>query len=362
MSAPREARPALFRETRDREVENAYRSLAGDAPLDPLATLTSDTPALAAVRYACRSFDRQYCLADPRLGDFIRPSLWHSFGARQLFMTSLLTGLLGSGPAAVATNLVPDLHHFRGSFGAKDVIPLWRDAAATQANITAGVLDSLGAEIGESVLPEDLFAYCYAILSAPAYVERFLEELEVPGPHVPITKNTELFRLAVTLGRQLLWLHAYGERFVPVGVHVGELPQGAARATKAVPSMPADYPTSHAYDPASRELHVGDGIFAPVSAEMRAYSVSGLDVIGSWLDYRMRDGAGRRSSSLDEIRPTAWPAEFTEELVRLLWVIEHTVALHPELDQLLADVVASPCFAATELPEPSSAERAAPAD
>ncbi len=42
---------------------------------------------------------------------------------------------------------VPDLHQFRGSFGGKDAIPLWRDAAATQPNVTAGLLDRLSVRV-----------------------------------------------------------------------------------------------------------------------------------------------------------------------------------------------------------------------
>jgi len=88
--------------------------------------------------------------------------------------------------------------------------------------------------------------------------------------------------------------------------------------------------------------------------------VSGLQVVKSWLSYRMKDGAGRRSSALDDIRPEKWPASFSEELCRLLWIIEHTVALEPEAADLLADIVDGPVFTAGELPEPSDAERAAP--
>jgi hypothetical protein len=56
----------------------------------------------------------------------------------QIYLTSLLTDVLGEGPAAVATAFIPDLHHFRNR-GAKDVIPLWRDFEATEPNVTAGV-------------------------------------------------------------------------------------------------------------------------------------------------------------------------------------------------------------------------------
>jgi hypothetical protein len=237
------------------------------------------------------------------------------------------------------------------------VLPLWRDAEARQPNLPAGLLDLLARGLGLELVPDDLFAYCYVVLSAPSYVERFAQELEIPGPRVPLTRDTGLFRRAAELGRELLWLHTFGERFVPDGRRVGELPQGRARAQKAV----ATAPDRHRYDAERQELHVGDGIFAPVEPAVRGFRISGLDVVGSWLDYRMKDGAGRRSSPLDEIRTEVWPAAFPDELLRLLWIIERTVALSGRLDDLLDEIVASDCFAADELPEPTGTERAPPA-
>jgi hypothetical protein len=74
----------------------------------------------------------------------------------------------------------------------------------------------------------------------------------------------------------------------------------------------------------------------------------------------MKEGAGRRSSPLDEIRPEKWRAEFTEELCELLWVIEHTLELMPEAENLLNEIVDGPVFSADELPKPTDEERAAP--
>mgnify|MGYP000126628923 CR=1 FL=1 len=165
---------------------------------------------------------------------------------------------------------------------------------------------------------------------------------------------------ASELGRRLVWLHTYGERFVPDGERAGRVPRGEARYVRPIGTSQEAFPRSHRYDAETRELHVGEGMFAPVSPEVRAFSVSGLDVIGSWLDYRMRDGAGRRSSPLDDIRPTTWPEAYTEELLQLLWVVEHTVALGADLDRLLEDVVSSHVFMADELPQPSDGERTAP--
>jgi hypothetical protein len=251
------------------------------------------------------------------------------------------------------------MDHFRGSYGAKHVIPLWRDVECRTPNITAGLLEVLAPALGH-VEPEDLFAYVYALLQAPSYTRRFFEELEIPGARVPVARSGEVFARGVSLGRKLVWLHTYGERFVPDEERAGRVPPGEARYVRPIGASQDAFPRSHGYDAERRQLHVGDGIFAPVSPEVRAFSVSGLDVIGSWLDYRMRDGAGRRSSPLDEIRPTTWPEAYTGELLELLWVVEHTVALALELDRLLDDVVSSDVFTANELPQPTAVEREAP--
>lgn len=354
-------RPRLFRETRDRKISRSYPDLLNrGGRLEPIAEENDEGPVPATARIGYRTLDRQFCFTDNRLGDFMRPVLWNTLSARQLFMSSLLTGIIGTGPAVCITHYVPDRHAFRGSFGGKDVIPLWRDGQCDVPNIAGGLLDEIGAAVGRVLTPEDLLAYCYAVLSAPSYTTRFSEELEIPGPRVPLTADAELFAEAVAFGRELVWLHTHGERFVPAGERAGRVPQGSARYLRAIPQTSDGYPVDHAYDPVTQELHVGDGSFGPVAPEVRAYQISGLDVIGSWLDYRMRDGAGRRSSPLDDIRPTTWPERFTTELLELLWIVEHTVSRSGQLDDLLDRIVGGPLILASELPEPTDAERQPP--
>lgn len=360
VSAPSENRAALLKETRDRSAAKELHSLIGNELLRPIADAAAVDAEPPVASYAYRSFDRQLCLADNRLGDFLRPVLWRSDSSRQLFLTSLLTEVLGEGPAAMATNLVPDLHHFRGSYGAKHVVPLWRDAECEHPNITDGLLEVLSNALADEVTPEDLFAYSYALLQAPSYTLRFVDELEEPGPRIPLTKDPRLFRRAVEHGRQLIWLHTFGERFPPSGERAGNVPQGEARSVKPVDGTPEGYPTGHAYDPETREIHLGEGVFGPVSPAVWEFSVSGFHVLGSWLDYRVRDGAGRKSSPLDDLRPAAWTPAFTEELLRVIWIIERTVALGPELDELLNQVIEGDTFPASELPEPTEMERKAP--
>ncbi len=76
----------------------------------------------------------------------------------------------------------------------------------------------------------------------------------------------------------------------------------------------------------------------------------------------MAKGAGKKSSELDKIRPQKWTADMTHELLQLLWVLEHTLKLYPELQKLLDEVITGEVFTATELPTPTPEECAAPAD
>ena len=77
---------------------------------------------------------------------------------------------------------------------------------------------------------------------------------------------------------------------------------------------------------------------------MYKFEVSGLKVVQSWLRYRMKKGAGKQSSPLDDIRPAVWPTAFTVELLELLWTLEATVTEYPEQAELLYAVADGDCF------------------
>ena len=355
-------RGAAMHQTDARPVSRPGVNLLTGATLRRIRDMTVGSAPVEPVRYAYRSYDRQWVLPDSRITDRPRPPLWRSLGPRQLFLTSLWSGVLGLGPAATATALIPDLDHFRGSFGAKHVLPLWRDAGATDPNVTGGLLHLISQELGQLVSPEDLFAYAYAVLSSPGYVDRFGEELTIPGPRLPVTGDRALFEEAVVMGRNLIWLHTYGTRFVPDGQRPGVVPHGTARAMAAVPDTAGDYPERFSYDEASQTIHVGAGSFGPAAPELWRFSVSGFEVVQSWLAYRMKSGAGRHSSPLDGIRPERWTPGFTSEFLELLWVLEATVDTYPALESLLGRIVAGPCFKAVDLPTPTEAERAAPSE
>ncbi len=311
-------------------------------------------------RYAYRSFDRQYILADARVIDRPGPPLWFAHSNKQLYLTSLFTNPLAGGPAMVACAHPPDLHMFRGSFGAKDAFPLYRDAAAKEPNILPGLLALWGKKLKRTITPEDFAAYCYGLLAHGGFVDRFWDELEDCELRVPLTLNARLFRDVSAAGATLLHLHTFGERFQPKGTRIPQIPAGKARVKEAISDTPADYPEEFEYLEGSKTLRVGTGAIAPVEPAVWNYEVSGLQVVKSWLGYRMKDRKGKKSSPLDDISPERWTSEFTDELLRLLSILEYTVARRPTLDRLLAAVCAGPLLRARDLPAVPAAMRKPP--
>jgi hypothetical protein len=330
-------RKGAFKETRDRKVDRSYGPLLrSHGRHRPIAELGAQTPMPEAVRYAYRSLDRQWIIADSRIGDFMRPVFWRAHTDAQIYLTTIVSHPLGRGPAIMASNEVPDRNFFCNRAGA--TFPLYRDAECKEPNILRGLLDTLEKTYKTKVTPEDFLAYVYGILAHPAFTQRYAEELGTREIRVPITKDAALFRQIRDVGAKLLWLHTYGQRYIPRGRHRGHVPKGQARCTKPVPGDKANYPENYEYNEATHTLHVGAGKFAPVVPEVYDFEVSGLKVVQSWLGYRMKNPKGKKSSPLDEIRPDKWTSDFTTELLELLWVLEATIAEYPTQARLLSAV------------------------
>ena len=351
-AVPRDRRELFIETNTGKKIHNRPAPLlSSGTALEPIHQLDIGDAFEGLDRYGYRSFDRQWIIADHRLADRAGPDLWHARGPQQVFLTTLTSTKLGRGPALTVSPYVPDLHYFRGSYGAKDVMPLYRDHDGGIPNLTKALFDSFAKRLGVDLTAEDFVAYVHALAGTAAFAERFDSELaEAAGPiHIPITTDPSLFRRAVELGRDLLWWHTWGERFAPAGQT--NLPQGRAQQITPVEGMPEKY----GYDAATQCLTVGTGKFGPVNSEVWNFEVSGLKVVNSWLGYRMKKRKGRKSSPLDDVRPTRWTQ--IDELLRLLAILEHTIEVTPTAAALLDEILASPLIPATKLRKPTSDQR-----
>lgn len=349
-----------MKESGDRTIALEQVDLFDNKILPALNTLSKDEKIQTIIKYAYRSFDRQYLLADNRLISRPRPPLWLAHSDHQLYLTSLFSIPLDVGPALCVCSEIPDLDCFRGSYGAKAAIPLYRDAECTQPNVLPGILEMLNKAFQLKLTPEDFAGYVYGILAQPEYTRRFADELAGKEIRVPLTKDKKLFSKVSEFGKELIWLHTYGERLYDASHPKGKIPKGKTQCVKAVSGQENHYPNEYSYDEHNKTLHVGDGEFASVSRDVWEFEVSGLKVVQSWLGYRMRERSGKKSSPLDDIRPRVWTREFTRELLELLWVLEITIAGYPKQKELFEAVLESDLFTEAELPAVPDEAREAP--
>lgn len=349
-----------MKESGDRTISLEQLDLFDSKKILPaLKSLSKGEKIERIVKYSYRSFDRQYLLADSRLISRPRPPLWLAHSNNQIYFTSMFYAPLGNGPAITVCSNIPDLHHFCNR-GAKDIIPLYCNAAASQPNILPGLLELLNKTYCLKIAPEDLAGYVYGLLAQPEYTQRFSGELASKEVRVPLTKDKKLFAKVSELGKELIWLHTYGERLHDANHPAGQIIKGKAQCTKAVSDQENNYPNEFQYDEADKRLRVGDGEFFPVPLAVWEFEVSGLKVVQSWLGYRMRERSGKKSSPLDDIRPRVWSREFTRELLELLWILEITIAGYPRQQQLLEVVLEGDVFTAAELPAAPEEAREAP--
>jgi hypothetical protein len=351
----------LFHRDSDRHVGKKITVDLGPYPVRRISVADDQETLVPPVRYAYRPFDRQWIPPDNRLLSRARPELWEGHSARQVYLTALEAHSPSSGPAVTLTGLVPDLHHYKGSFGGR-VYPLWRNATATQPNIKPTILTYLAKIYGVPVKAEDVMAYTAALMAHPAFTSRFAMDLIRPGLHIPVTAGTKLFLEAVALGNEVIWLHCYGERFAdPTASRPKQpprLPKEVAPKIPtggAIPPAPEPLPDTMDYDPTTHRLKVGSGYIDNVTPEMWSYEVSGKRVLWHWFSYRRRGrtkpiiGDKLPPSPLDAIQPEGWLPEYTSDLIDLLHVLGRLAALESKQADLLDRICNGPLHTAEEL-------------
>jgi hypothetical protein len=305
-----------------------------------------------------RSFDRQWIIPDSRLINQSNPNLWDKFSQQQIYLTALMSHSPSSGPSVTLTSLIPDLSHYKGSFGGR-VFALWKDAAATDANISHSSLSELAKSFGSPVDSVDVFAYVAALLAHPAYTSKFKDDLIRPGLRVPLTADANLFAEAAALGREVIWLHSFGERFNE------EKPAGAPRLPDdrkplcpkegKISNKPKDFPDVMEYNAAAQRLKIGTGYIDRVPPAVWSYEVSGKNVLRQWFSYRKKNrerpviGDKRKPSPLGDIQPDHWLPEYTSELINLLNVLGLIVDLEPRQANLLERICDGPLIPASKV-------------
>jgi hypothetical protein len=336
---------------------HASRSIAKGLPgftPRPLPVGSDPGTCVKPVRYAYRSFDRQWIIPDNRLINRPNPDLWASRSEKQVYLTALERTSPSSGPGLSITGLVPDLDHYRGSFGGR-VLPLWMDSGAQVPNIPPLLLAELGNRFKLHVSPEDLISYIACVVAHPGYIAKFNSGLKTPGLRIPVTEDGGIFQEASKIGKLIIWLHSFGERFSD---NSAGRPAGPPRVlSNSAPTIPVGgaiphthdlFPDSIDYDPEKKRLMLGSGFIDGVIPQVWDYDVSGKQVLLQWFSYRRANrerpviGDKRPPSPLGDIQPDHWLPEYTTELLNVLHVLTLLVELEPQQSLLLEKICSGP--------------------
>ncbi|MBA4767220.1 MAG: hypothetical protein H2049_06220 [Porphyrobacter sp.] len=179
-----------------------------------------------------------------------------------------------------------------------------------------------------------------------------------PGLRVPLTADAALYAEAAKLGREVIGLDTFVERFAtedpPRPPRVGEggrtLPKNGA-----IPSTPEGFPDTLEYDAAIGRLLIGSGFIDNVPPSVWAYEVSCKQVLRQWFSYRRKKrerpliGDKRPPSPLGDIQPDRWLPEYTSELINVLNLLALLVELGPKQADLLKRICDCPRIPANKL-------------
>ena len=198
-------------------------------------------------------------------------------------------------------------------------------------------------------------AYLAAVVAHPAFTARFQPDLAQPGPARAAHRRRQPVRRGRRAGpRGDLAAHLRRALRRPEGrppAGPPRLPKGARPDAfpkdGAIPGDPEPMPDEIDYDAADAAPARRQGLHRQRHRRpCGRYEVSGKQVLTQWFSYRKKNrerpiiGDRRPPSTLGDIQPDHWLAEYTSDLLNLLHVLGRLVALEPRQADLLERVCA----------------------
>jgi hypothetical protein len=137
-----------------------------------------------------------------------------------------------------------------------------------------GFVEDGKGDLGETLGPEDVFDYVYAVLHSPTYRERYAEFLKIDFPRIPLTSDVGLFRRLCGLGSEL------------VALHLMEHPVLEDTPAKLEPAGSNEMEAVK-YDEKAQRVYINKAqYFAPVEPDLYAFQIGGYQVLNKWLKDR----------------------------------------------------------------------------
>jgi len=177
--------------------------------------------------------------------------------------------------------------------GKKEVIP----------NFSLDILQKIEERLGETVEPQELFDYIYAVLHTPSYRKRYKEFLKIDFPRIPYPQPATYHQLAAK-GAELRKLHLMIDSdHWTLGVHYPEMGSNCIEDVR--------------YDDSGKVFINGGQYFDGVNPDVWNFFIGGYQPAQKWL----KDRKGM-TLSFGEIL----------HYQKIIYALEHTIETMAELD------------------------------
>ena len=191
-------------------------------------------------------------------------------------------------------------------------------------------------DLCQTLGPEDVFHYIYAVFHSPTYRERYNQFLRVDFPRVPLTDAIELFRALADLGGQLkdvhlmesLSLHQTQVSFPVAGDNVMEKGHPKYYAPGDTPpgkKSPVEQGRVYISKDASKYGKKGQ-YFEGIHSEVWEFRMGGYQPLDKWL----KDRRGR-TLSFDDLNHYRRIAAALTETIRLMADVDQAITHSGEL-------------------------------
>lgn len=178
-------------------------------------------------------------------------------------------------------------------------------------NIKPEILEMLKQAYNVDVTPEQIFYYIYAVLYSNIYRNQYKEFLKIDFPRIPFTKDYDLYKKLVELGKELVDLHLLKSHKLdnPIAKYMGT---GRDTVEKVN------------YNEAEKRVYINkNNFFEGIHPNVFKYQIGGYQVLDKWL----KDRKGRILSLSD-----------IECYSKIVTAINETILLQSQIDQLYGDI------------------------
>ena len=275
-----------------------------------------------------RPFDERYLFYHPALVERDRREVMQHMlaGDNNGLVSMRQVSLDESYTHSLSTEFLVDNRVFKSSKGIAQIFPLYlypsfsdnslfgdlSDSLDRKPNINERIFSQITNCYDESLAPEDIFDYIYAILYTPRYREKYGESLRIDFPRIPFTSDFDIFSHISQLGNQLRNLHMLNSEDIdpPIAQFQGSGNNEIARRKSQ----------GFRYDPEQNRKYINENqYFSPVPKELWNYQVGGYQVLHKWLKDR-KD----RQLSTSEIRTYC----------RIVTALEKTIETQEKIDAI----------------------------